>query len=136
MCLQWVFSLFPQPPTPRGALDRYPAPCHNQKLKTAGLMLDLMNVQKVAEGAPVWEKVVQKLRTGAMPPPGAPRPDNATYSSLAAYLETELDRTAALKRDPGSPIIHRMNRAEYTNAIRDLLVIDTNASDIGSLLPV
>src|SRR5204863_6932754 len=107
----------------------------NQKLKTAGLMLDLMNVQKVAEGAPVWEKVVQKLRTGAMPPPGASRPDNSTYSSLATYLETELDRAAAAKPNPGTPGIHRLNRAEYTIAIRDLLDIDTDADDIPSLLP-
>jgi hypothetical protein len=132
LALLWLV----QAPAPRAALDRYCVGCHNQKLKTAGLMLDLMDVQNVAEGAPAWEKVVQKLRTGAMPPAGAPRPDNATYSSLAAYLETELDRAAALKPNPGSPIIHRMNRAEYTNAIRDLLAIDTNAIDIGSLLPV
>src|SRR5947207_5514721 len=89
-----------QAPAPRAALDRYCVTCHNQKIKTAGLMLDLMDVQKVAEEAPTWEKVVQKLRTGAMPPPGAPRPDSSTYSSLATYLETELDRAAAAKPNP------------------------------------
>src|SRR6266568_1401712 len=88
---------FAQAPDPTVALNRYCVTCHNQKLKTAGLMLDLMDVQKVPEGAPVWEKVAQKLRTGAMPPPGALRPDSSTYSSLATYLETELDRAAAAK---------------------------------------
>src|SRR5215470_15277559 len=89
-----MFLLVAQAPAPRAALDRYCVTCHNQKTKTAGLMLDLMDVQKVADGAPTWEKVVQKLRTGAMPPPGAPRPDSGTYSSLAGYLATELDRGA------------------------------------------
>src|ERR1700756_4638077 len=81
----------------RAVLDRYCVTCHNQKLKTAGLMLDQMDVAKIAAGAPAWEKVVQKLRTGAMPPPGAPRPDAETYASLATYLENELDRAAAMK---------------------------------------
>ncbi len=125
-----------QSPKPATALNRYCVTCHNQRLKTAGLMLDQIDVEKVADKAPIWEKVVQKLRTGAMPPPGAPRPDNATYSSLATYLETELDRAAAAKPNPGTPTIHRLNRAEYTNAVRDLLAIDPEAVDIGSLLPV
>ena len=124
------------PTNPATAINRYCVTCHNQKLKTAGLTLDQMNIEKVAEGAPVWEKVVQKLRTGAMPPPGAARPDNATYSSLAGYLETELDRAAAAKPNPGTPTIHRLNRAEYTNAVRDLLAIDPEAVDIRGLLPV
>src|SRR3954469_15264691 len=117
---------------PRAVLNRYCVTCHNQKSRTAGLMLDQMDVEKVAASAPVWEKVVQKLRTGAMPPPGALRPDNATYSSLAAYLETELDRAAAAKPNPGAPIVRRLNRAEYANAIRDLLAIDPEAVDITS----
>jgi hypothetical protein len=128
--------LLAQAPTPRAALDRYCVTCHNQKTKTAALMLDLMDVQKVADAAPTWEKVVQKVRTGAMPPPGAPRPDSGTYSSLAGYLETELDRGAAAHPNPGTPTIHRLNRAEYANAIRDLLDIDTEAIDVTSLLPV
>src|SRR5438105_5041051 len=72
----------------RAALDRYCVTCHNEKLKTANLLLDKMEVEKVAAEPAVWEKVVRKLRTGAMPPPGAPRPDAATYDSFAAYLET------------------------------------------------
>src|ERR1041385_2503375 len=125
-----------QPPNPAAALTRYCITCHNQKLKTAGLMLDQMDVEKIADKAAIWEKVVQKLRTGAMPPPGAPRPANETYSSLATYLETELDRAATAHPNPGTPTIHRLNRAEYTNAVRDLLAIDPEAVDIGSLLPV
>src|SRR5215470_16527014 len=136
MIFALAFLLLAQAPAPRTVLDRYCVTCHNQKTKTAGLMLDLMDVRRVAEAAPIWEKVVQKLRTGAMPPPGAPRPDNVTYSSLAGYLETELDRAAAANPNPGSPSIHRLNRAEYSNAIRDLLDIDTDAVGVTSLLPV
>ena len=116
-------------------LNRYCITCHNQKLKTAGMLLDTMDVEHVGERAPEWEKVVRKLRTGAMPPAGAPRPDQATYDSFANYLETNLDRAAAAKPDPGAPAIHRLNRAEYANAIRDLLSLDPSAIDIKSLLP-
>ena len=119
----------------RAVLNRYCVTCHNEKLKTAGLLLDKMDLEKVSEGAPVWEKVVRKLRTGAMPPAGMPRPDKATYDSFSTYLETALDRAAAANPNPGRPAIHRLNRAEYTNAIRDLLAIDTDAIDIPSLLP-
>jgi len=119
----------------RAVLNRYCVTCHNEKLKTAGLMLDKMDVDKVAEGAPAWEKVVRKLRSGAMPPAGAPRPDKFTYDSFATYLETALNRAAAAQPNPGSPTIHRMNRAEFTNAVRDLLAIDPDSVDIGSLLP-
>ena len=116
----------------RAILNRYCVTCHNEKLKTAGLMLDTMDVEKVSEGAAVWEKVVRKLRTAAMPPAGMPRPDQPTYDSFATYLETELDRAAAAKPNPGRPAIHRLNRTEYTNAIRDLLAMEING---GTLLP-
>jgi hypothetical protein len=91
-----------------------------------------MDVGNVSADAAVWEKVVRKLRTGAMPPAGMPRPDPATYDSFAAYLETELDRLAAANPNPGRPAVHRLNRAEYSNAIRDLLAVDMDA---GSLIP-
>ncbi|OFW32323.1 MAG: hypothetical protein A3J28_05225 [Acidobacteria bacterium RIFCSPLOWO2_12_FULL_60_22] len=119
----------------RAVLNRYCVTCHNEKLRTADLMLDTMDVEKVSASAPAWEKVVRKLRTGAMPPAGAPRPDQAAYDSFATYLETALDRAAAAKPNPGRPAIHRLNRAEYTSAIRDLLAIDTAAIDIRALLP-
>jgi hypothetical protein len=94
-----------------------------------------MNVDKVSEGAQVWEKVLIKLRAREMPPAGMPRPDGSTYDSFASYLETELDRTAAANPNPGRPVIHRLNRTEYSNAVRDLLALDTDAVDIRSLLP-
>ena len=108
----------------RDVLDRYCVTCHNEKLLTAGLALNKVDVVGVSENAAIWEKVVRKLRTGAMPPAGMPRPDKATYDSLATYFETELDRAAMAKPNPGRPAIHRLNRAEYTNAIRDLLAIE------------
>ena len=96
-------------------------------------MLDKMSLEKVVEDAPVWEKVVHKLRTRAMPPAGRPRPDAPSYKLLITRLETELDRGAAVRPNPGRPTIHRLNRAEYTNAIRDLLAINI---DPESLLPI
>ena len=116
----------------RVVLNRYCITCHNEKLKTAGLMLDKANVDNPAAEPEIWEKVVRKLRTVAMPPVGAPRPDKATYDSLATYLETALDRASAAKLDPGAPVAHRLNRAEYTNAIRDLLAVEIDGE---ALLP-
>jgi hypothetical protein len=119
--------------TNRALLDRYCVACHNEKSAIAGLMLDKMNLEKAGEDAAIWERVVRKLRTRAMPPAGRPRPDGPSYNLLINHLETELDRAAAAKPNPGRPTIHRLNRAEYTNAIRDLLAIDI---DPESLLPI
>src|SRR5262245_2400021 len=81
------------PDADHGAVfSKYCVTCHNQKLKTAGLALDTMDVADVAAGAPVWEKVVKKLRAGMMPPQGMPRPDATTYNEISTWLETELDR--------------------------------------------
>src|SRR5204863_2429445 len=82
--------------------------------------------------AQIWEKVVRKLRTGMMPPANAPRPARAVIDSFAADLETRLDRAAALSPNPGSTVLHRLNRAEYANAVRELLVLDV---DVSTLLP-
>src|SRR5262249_20173588 len=92
-----------------------------EKLKTAGLMLDKMDPERVAENKEGWEKVVRKLRAGMMPPQGMPRPDAATYEALTTALETGLDRAAAAKPKLGIPGVHRLNRTEYANAIHDLL---------------
>ena len=116
----------------RVVLQRYCFGCHNERAKIAGLMLDKMDVDKVAAGAEVWEKVVRKLRTGSMPPAGMPRPDKSTLDLFLSYMETELDRAAAAVPNPGHPSIRRLNRTEYTNAIRDLLAIDIDGE---SLLP-
>src|ERR1051326_2788414 len=94
----------------RGLLNRYCVTCHNEKLKTAGLMLDKMDLEHVSAGVEVWEKVIRKLRTGAMPPAGMPRPDKDAYNSFATYLETALDSAAVAKPNPGRPAIHRLNR--------------------------
>ncbi|MBI2822694.1 MAG: DUF1592 domain-containing protein [Acidobacteria bacterium] len=116
----------------RALLDRYCVTCHNEKLKTAELVLSTADVENVSDGAIVWEKVARKLRTGVMPPAGMPRPDKAGYDSFATYLEMELDRTAAANPNPGRTAVHRLNRTEYGNAIRDLLALDI---DVESLLP-
>src|ERR1051326_4980055 len=107
-------------------LNQYCIVCHNEKLKTAGLMLDKLDVANVGGNADVWEKVLQKVRAGSMPPAGMARPDAATYNPLAKYLETELDRAAASNPNPGRPAVHRLNRAEYVNAVRDLLDLNTD----------
>ena len=125
-------SLSPIPSHPsaqRAVLDRYCVVCHNEQIRTAGLTLDTMDIEHISDGAPVWEKVLRKLRGRAMPPAGMPRPDEATYDSLATYLEQELD---SARPNPGRPVLHRLNRAEYTNAIRDLLALEIDGA---SLLP-
>ena len=116
----------------RAVLDRYCVTCHNERLLTGNLALDGIDVEHVGADAEVWEKVLQKLRTQAMPPPRRLRPDAATYGAFATWLETALDRSAAERPNPGRPTIHRLNRLEYTNAIRDLLHLDI---DTGTMLP-
>jgi hypothetical protein len=110
----------------RALIDQYCVGCHNQKLKTAGLMLDALDITHVGEHAAVWEKVVRKLRAGMMPPSGSRRPDPATYASLIAWLENELDRSAQVYLPP--PGLHRLNRTEYANAIRDLLDLEIDSA--------
>ncbi len=108
----------------RALLDQYCVTCHNEKLKTAGLTLDKLDPAHVAQDAEAWEKVVRKLRAGMMPPQGMPRPNAAAYEALTVALEAELDRAAAAKPKLGAAGVHRLNRTEYANAIRDLLGLD------------
>jgi Protein of unknown function (DUF1592)/Protein of unknown function (DUF1588)/Protein of unknown function (DUF1585)/Protein of unknown function (DUF1587)/Protein of unknown function (DUF1595)/Cytochrome C oxidase, cbb3-type, subunit III len=117
-------------PTPRALLDQYCVTCHNQKLKTAGLFLDKADPTNVSLDAETWEKVVRKVRAGAMPPQGLPRPDQATMERFAVSLETSLDHAAAERPNPGRTPVHRLNRAEYANAIHDLLTIDIDATGL------
>ncbi|HEY1241293.1 MAG TPA: DUF1592 domain-containing protein [Bryobacteraceae bacterium] len=128
-----AFGAAAQSPTPNRALiDRYCVTCHNQRLKTAGLMLDKMDVDHVAEGAEVWENVVRKLKGGMMPPQGMPRPDQAAIDSFIGGLESSLDKNAAAHPNPGHASLHRLNRTEYGNVIRDLLDLEV---DVSALLP-
>ena len=117
----------------RALLERYCVGCHRGSRAAAGLALDTLDVANVSADADVWEKVIRKLRLGAMPPPGRPRPEPAAYDVLAGYLETSLDRAAAESPDPGrTAAVHRLNQLEYRNAIRDLLAIGIDAA---ALLP-
>ena len=114
----------------RAVLDRYCVACHNERLRTGNLALDTADVDRVGDQAEVWEKVLQKLRTEAMPPPGRPRPDPDAYQAVATWLETELDGAAAASPNPGRPAIHRLNRLEYTNAVRDLLGLEIDGDQL------
>jgi len=111
-------------------LERYCVGCHNDAEFAGDLSLDDVDAANVGSEAAVWERVVRKLKVRTMPPANEPRPEAATYASLAAWLETELDRAATT--NPGRPALRRLNRAEYANAIRDLLALDV---DVASLLP-
>jgi cytochrome c551/c552 len=122
----------PSAQQPRALLDQYCVTCHNQKLKTGGLELDKLDLGSVGNDAEVWEKVTRKLRAGMMPPAGAGRPDRAALDALAASVEAALDRAAAANPNPGRTPLHRMNRVEYANAIRDLLALEV---DPVTLLP-
>ena len=125
-----------QEPAPEyaGLVSTYCVTCHNDRLKTAGLSLQSLGLANVPEHAQVWEKVAQKLRTGEMPPSTVrSRPDPQTANALLTYLETTLDRAAVAHPNPGRPPVHRLNRAEYSNAIRDLLAVDVRP---GEWLPV
>jgi mono/diheme cytochrome c family protein len=119
-------------PAVRAVLDKYCVTCHNQRTKTAGLALDALDLLRVNGHEEAWEKVVRKIRTGAMPPAMLPRPDKDTGESVVGWLETELDRAANDHPNPGRPALHRLNRSEYRNAIRDLLDLEIEAA---SLLP-
>jgi mono/diheme cytochrome c family protein len=138
--LCWALSSTPQALSPadptsaqyRQVLDTYCVTCHNQRLETGGVSLESADLSRVAEDRDLWEKVVRKLRVGTMPPQGARRPDRATADALSDWLEGELDRAAAAKPDPGRPIVRRLNRSEYANAVRDLLALDV---DVAALLP-
>lgn len=110
--------------TQTALLRQYCSGCHNNKLNTANVSLEGANLAKVETSAGLWEKVLRKLQTNQMPPAGLPAPSLEARRALVGYLEGELDRAAARHPDPGSPTIHRLNRAEYSNAIRDLLALD------------
>ncbi len=110
----------------RALVDQYCVTCHNARLKTANLLLDQLDLAHLGDHAEIGEKVVRKLRAGMMPPTGVRRPDPATLESLIRWMENELDRSAVAHLPP--PGLHRLNRTEYANAIRDLLALEVDAT--------
>lgn len=117
----------------RALINQYCVGCHNAKLKTGGLVLDTVDVENVSQDPEVWEKVLHKVRARYMPPAGLPRPDEKAYQSLISHLETSLDQASAAKPNPGrTATLRRLTRTEYQHAIRDLLGLEV---DVTQLLP-
>ena len=117
----------------RQLMNRYCITCHNERLETAGLNLEGLDVAHVGDAAETWEKVIQKLRTATMPPSNRPQPPAVDRQAMIAWLEASLDAAAAVSPNPGrTETLRRLNRTEYQNAIRDLLALDVDAS---SLIP-
>jgi hypothetical protein len=116
----------------KALVNRYCVGCHNQRLKTANLELDVLDITHPEKNALVWERAIRKLRGGMMPPPGASKPPLADVNALATYLEDSLDKASAANFNPGSVRIHRLNRGEYANAVRDLFGIEVDGA---ALLP-
>jgi cytochrome c553 len=117
---------------PRQTIATYCVTCHNSRARAGDLALDSIDFTNAGAHADTLEKAIRKLRTGMMPPAGAPRPDAAVRQAVVASLEAALDRAAAASPNPGRPLAHRLNRTEYANAIRDLLAVEV---DVTSLLP-
>jgi mono/diheme cytochrome c family protein len=126
------FQLAPTAQPARTLLDTYCVSCHNQRTKTADLALDTLNLADVSAHADVWEEVVRKLRGGLMPPAGVRRPPQADVDAFVRSLEHALDQAALANPNPGRVALHRLNRAEYANAIEDLLGVRVDAA---ALLP-
>jgi hypothetical protein len=120
------------PTAQRALLDQYCVTCHNDKTRIANFSLQSADINAVADHPEVWEQVIRKLRAGMMPPPGMPRPSLAKYEGLRDWLEAQIDRKAAAHPNPGNVVLHRLNRTEYHNSIRDLLDLDI---DVTTLLP-
>src|SRR5207247_7572878 len=117
---------------PRATLDKYCIGCHRGPAPSAGLHLDTFDAANFETNGVTWEKLARKLRNREMPPVGMPRPDAANYDTLVKYIESGRDRLAEIKPNPGRPTLHRLNRTEYGNAVRDLLALDI---DVAELLP-
>ena len=123
-------------PASQAMLDTYCVTCHNQRLKTAGLALDTFDATTPQANPDVWERVITRLRAGSMPPAGRPRPDAATYEAVASALEADIDRAWIANPTPGRVnAVHRLNRTQYANAVRDLFALEPKAFDVKSLLP-
>ena len=122
-------ATFPQ----RALINQYCLGCHNDKLKTGGLSLETFSAENVSQNPEIWERVLHKVRARYMPPAGLPRPDEKAYQSLVSYLEKSLDQWSAANPNPGrTATLRRLTRTEYQNAIRDLLLLQV---DVTQLLP-
>ena len=119
-------------PTPQVLANQYCAYCHNDKLKTGGVTLTKLDWVHPAQSAELGEKVARMVRAGMMPPPGMPRPKAEVLKAFAAAIENGIDEAAAVHPNPGRPALHRLNRTEYANSIRDLLNVQV---DVSPLLP-
>src|SRR2546421_2892249 len=116
----------------RATLEQYCVGCHSGPTPFAGLNLQPLDASDLEANGIIWEKMLRKLRNREMPPAGMPRPDAATYEALVKYIETGRDRLAETKPNPGRTTLHRLNRTEYANAVRDLLALEI---DVAELLP-
>ena len=131
LCLQAGATA--QSPDHARVIEKNCVSCHNERVKTANLMLDKADVSRPAANPEIWEKVMRKVHTGTMPPPNMPQMSESDRRALLAWLETSLDSAAAAKPNPGrTETLRRLNRTEYKNAVRDLLALDIDA---GALLP-
>jgi mono/diheme cytochrome c family protein len=117
---------------PQALVQKYCVSCHNDRAKTGGVSFDGLDPAQAAAHAEIWERALLKLRGGMMPPQGMPRPDAATLDTFITSLEGTLDSGALKSPDPGHKPVHRLNRTEYGNAVRDLLALDV---DVAELLP-
>jgi cytochrome c553 len=124
------------PGDPAATVRQYCGTCHSARAASTatagGVVLDAPDLSRVAEHPELWENVIRRLRTGSMPPAGMPRPDAASAAALITHLERSLDAAAAAQPNPGRHALHRLNRSEYANVIRDLLSLEV---DTATLLP-
>src|SRR5581483_3842580 len=133
--IPWALVLFASAASARTApqifIDHYCVACHNQTLRTAGLAFEDLAAPE-ADAQAVWENILRQVRTGAMPPAGARQPAAELRREISLSIENALDSEAAVDPNPGRPVVHRLNRTEYANAVRDLFGVKV---DVNSLLP-
>jgi hypothetical protein len=120
------------PSSEHALVNQYCAGCHNDKLKSGGMALTKLDIEHPSQSAELAEKVIRKVRVGLMPPPGMTRPDATTIKAFAGALENGIDQAALAHPNPGRPALHRLNRTEYANSIRELLGVEV---DVSPLLP-
>src|SRR5262249_27345007 len=136
--LAGVFTASPTQSAPQSSaadtqlatIRQYCVGCHNDRAKTGGVSFEGITADSIGQHAELFEKAVRKLRGRVMPPPGSRQPDAAAIDSLVTWLETSLDRAESQSHISDQVVLHRLNRKEYANAIRDLLAVDVNAEEL------